>query len=153
MMFNIWWHSFCCGCLCPQCMCLGKEGKSMWFCQRCMEERRKGQVSCNAWLGLKSYPKSHVVTPVHLHWSPLRSPRSVAGHAGQLRAQLAEAMCHCGPEELSSCKDQLSAPHWRDIPACLGLQGAANQIPSASGINSFKSCLSSGVQISVLFLA
>lgn len=126
VMFNIWWHGFCCGCLCPQCVCLGREGKSMWFCQTCMEERRKGQVSCNAWLGLKSHPKCHVVTPAHPHWSPLHSHRFVAGHTGQLWAQMAEAMCHCGPAELSSCKDQPSAPCCRDIPACFGLQRAAN---------------------------
>lgn len=70
----------------------------------------------------------------------------------QFWACLVEALCHCGPAELKSCKGSvlsLPLPGHPTLPQpCKGLQ-----IPSASGTNCFKCCLPSGLQISVLLLA
>lgn len=128
-MFNMWWHGFCCGCLCPQCMCLGREGRACGFAKGVWRRGGRGRcLAVCAWVG------NHTQNPMLSHQPTCMGPCSIAlllhrfvtGHTGQLWAQMAEAMCHFGPAELSSCKDQSSVPCCRDIPACFGLQGAAN---------------------------
>lgn len=133
---GIGWHGFHCTCLGPQCATPGREERTAWLYPGRVEERKKGQVSREAWLSLKAHEKSGAVAPTRLHRFCLASPREALGLAGGTqdtapRLGWLKPVAIAVPAELSSCKGpahSLPRPthgtsHPASVPAnplCLG---------------------------------
>lgn len=133
---GIGWHGFHCTCLGPQCATPGREERTAWLYPGHVEERKKGQVSREAWLSMKAHEKSGAVAPTRLHRFCLASPREALGLAGGTqdtapRLGWLKPVAIAVPAELSSCKGpahSLPRPthgtsHPASVPAnplCLG---------------------------------
>lgn len=108
------WHGF-------QWACLGSQGgrRAPWLCQGHVEERKKRQVSWEAWLSWKVHEEAGAVPPTHLHGFCLHSPSGTLGSCSPSWAQLLQEISPRPP--LSAHRTSHPAPvppsHWN--PFCL----------------------------------